>query len=534
MMKQNATAVLGFFAVLVMALSIVSAISVPSSITLNEVYGTSNSTSFTLTNNEASNWTSVSVTSSNTALFTVSSYPTSLVSLNSTIITITASNALAVASYPGSVNVTYNNGSVESVLIPVTVNVLQNTTNTSTDDPHNLCGSSYNASMVSLTVSDDTLDNKNDWEWKPLDNIELKAQLRNEDSKKDYDYDMNLYLYDGNDEITSDVVDDTSNFELTSWSVDHSSRETDYMKFQVNGDVSEGNYDLFAVVQREDGQCFVKKLDHSVSINKESRQVVAKEVNAPTTIKAGETVSFDVKIANIGNDDEDKVKVVAYNSELGVDMFKEVDNLNAGDTATVTFLVNVPATANQGTYKIDFSTEYNYNDNSETYKTTSDSTDDLTYAVTVMGVTSAPTIGAKLISDAKVGKDLLINVSLTNNADTTATYDLLVEGASWAESTSFADSSVVVKAGETKNVVLTLLPKEAGAQDFTIKAVYGDEIKKQTVSVNVASSGVSFLSGIGTLGYLIGAVVILAILILIVAVVKLARPKRQRLESIAY
>ena len=290
-------------------------------------------------------------------------------------------------------------------------------------------------------------------------------------------------------------------------------------------------------MREDDDECYVKLIKTNVEIKKQTRQVVVKDVEASDSIKAGETVSFEVEIANVGRNDEDKVKIHAYNKDLGINLYKEIDNLDEGDTEIVTFLITIPSTAKQGSYGVHFSTQYDYDDRDEKYDEVSDSDDDMTYSITVFGMTTAPTIGAKLTSDAKVGKELTIDVTLTNNGDESETYDLIIEGASWAKNVELDDDSVLVKAGETKTVQLTLVPQESGAQAFTVKAVYGDEIKKQTVSVNIAAGATGFLTGafagVGTLSYLIWAIVILVILILIIAIIKLAKPRR-RVESIAY
>jgi uncharacterized membrane protein len=280
--------------------------------------------------------------------------------------------------------------------------------------------------------------------------------------------------------------------------------------------------------------------NQQVSVEKEDRQVVVKSVESSKTIKAGETITLDVEVANIGDEDEDRVQINAFNKLLGLNTHVEIeDGLDSGDSETITLTFTVPTTAPEGTHKITFSTEYDYDDNDEEYDGY-ESDDDFEYTISVFGgIASQPTIGAKLLSDAKVGKELSIELSLTNNGKSNATYMVELENTDWAKDVSLDASSLIVKPGETKTIEVKLTPKSAGTKDFTVKTVYNDgEIKKQSIAVSI--SGNVFASMVATLGVvgttLVSAIVVLMIIILVVAIVKLAKPKRQqqRIESIAY
>lgn len=551
MMKQKAFALLGFFTVLVMALSVVSATSsiyldvsetVNAPTSVNETAGSFTFTfdvNYTKQSDEAA---VINFSESSSNFGSVSISPTTLNGTANETKTITGT-ATGFSGMNGSTMLIKISANVEGQTYTdnetsFSVSIVTTTPVTPSDpDEHDLCGTDYNDSILRVKVTDEELDNKDAWEWKPLDNIELEVEIDNI-GDDDYEYSVNLYFFKDEVEVNGDIASDEDDLEFDGFDVDEGKDEVETVNFQIDGQVEAGDYDLFVkVVREDDDECYVKLIKTNVEIKKQTRQVVVKDVEASDSIKAGETVSFEVEIANVGRNDEDKVKIHAYNKDLGINLYKEIDNLDEGDTEIVTFLITIPSTAKQGSYGVHFSTQYDYDDRDEKYDEVSDSDDDMTYSITVFGMTTAPTIGAKLTSDAKVGKELTIDVTLTNNGDESETYDLIIEGASWAKNVELDDDSVLVKAGETKTVQLTLVPQESGAQAFTVKAVYGDEIKKQTVSVNIAAGATGFLTGafagVGTLSYLIWAIVILVILILIIAIIKLAKPRR-RVESIAY
>lgn len=538
-MKTSNNFIIGIFALL-LVVNFASAATIefnPSSLSGSVDQGSSLNLTFNIENTHAtSNLTGVSFSLDNLIYSTsfISSSNQNILNLQSEIINGTNSSeviySLFVPSdqptgvYEG--NITISGTAINSVSSKLLVSITVTAPTPSTDDIIlDLCGSSYNDSIVTLKVDDSRLDNKDEWDWKPLDNIEVEMELRNI-QEEDIDYEVvRLYFYQSGDEVSYKVVTDEDDLE-NDLSVDKGDRETLILNFQVDGQVQDDNYDVYAYVEDENGQCYAKKVD-TVNIDKNSQQIVVKEVEADKSVSCGQTVDLTARIANIGKKDQDQVKVIIYNKDLGLNMFKELENVDEGDTANAFFTFTIPQNAKEQNYRIQVSTEYDYDDRDENYDEISDSDDDLSYTLSVLGGCidlSRPTISANLKSSAVVGEEMVVEVSIKNNAATSTSYVVSVDGySSWADSLNIEDTTLSASAGQSTSTEIKLTPTEQGQQTFNIKVVYNGEIIEQAVTVKVSNTQSAFsnvFSGGSLTSYLVTGILILLILIVIVFVIK--------------
>jgi hypothetical protein len=100
---------------------------------------------------------------------------------------------------------------------------------------------------------------------------------------------------------------------------------------------------------------------------------------------------------------------------------------------------------------------------------------------------------------------------------------------SWSKLESINPSTLLIAKGETKNIVLTLVPTKDGAQAFKVNLLYDGKTLSQDIAVSVSSKK-GFLSSVFTQAnsttYLIVGIIILVVLIAIVLVVKLILSRR--------
>lgn len=403
------------------------------------------------------------------------------------------------------------------------------------NDEKNFCGDDLNSSEVEITdISDKSTSTEGDWEWKPLDDITIEVDIENYDEDDDHEYEVKLVFLDGDgNDVSNDVADDDDDLVDDDVDVDEDDDATVTFNFQVDGEVLDDNYELYAIAERS-GHCSFLKLEDDVDISKDSHDVVVQEVAGPNTVEAGDTAQYEVEIANIGSNDEDQVKIIAYNSEMGIKIEKEIEDLDEGDTETLTFSIKFPAEVTEDLYKIRFSTEFDYDDDDEVYEEESATEDDILYAVTVLGnpVVTSPSIGANLVSsEVKIEENLVIEVTITANED--GAYIISAEQYdSWAELESIEPQILNLKSGETGTATLTFVPQESGDQSFRVKTLYGDDEATKTISVNVPEKTGFFTGAFAGFGdnsntalYLIIAIVVVLVLIIITLLVKGSRRK---------
>lgn len=390
-------------------------------------------------------------------------------------------------------------------------------------------------------VRDKRLDNDDEWKWRPLDSIEITVDVEN-NGDNDEDYIVEIVFMDDSHKIV-DIAEDSDDLE-EDVSVDSGDSEIVTFNFQVDGDIDEDEYNLYVKFYQEgdeDEQCVSLGPEDNedvevVRIDKKTNDVIVKEVTGSNSARAGSTVTLEARVANIGSDDEDKVKVIAYSSELGIRIEKEIEDLSEGDSDTVTFMINIPKNVEEKEYKISFGTEFKYDEDDEVYDKESDENDDVDYRLTILGgvTTVAPRISAELRSDAVVDQEMTLSVLVTNNGDA-GDFIISTLGADvWANVLGVNPSKITLGEGETREVLITMKPKLGGYQSFKIVVIYDGETYEQPVSINIGEQveeepeetegffGSSIFTE-DTSAYLIIGITALLILIILVLIVKISR-----------
>ena len=379
-----------------------------------------------------------------------------------------------------------------------------------------------------------------DWEWRPLDDLEIDVKVRN-NAEEDLDITVKLMLVDENGKEVADFVEDEEDLEQDE-SVDEGKSVTLTFNFQISAEVQEGtSYNLIAKVFEEgdeDVRCsslIAEEEDNkeNIKIDKKKHEVLVKEVKSQETATCDSFIELEAKVYNIGEEDQDKVKVTLYNQELGINMEKELNDLSEGDWESVNFGFSIPKDAEEKLYRFTFSTEYDYDDKDDEYDKQSPDEDDFKHTLTVLGscagtTTTEPTITANLLSDAEVGKELKIQVSVKNNGDDDETFVISANNfETWAELVNIESQVMSIGAGETKQATIVFTPTQSGTQTFNVKAGYSGKTSEQLVQVSVTGKSGGFLTGafagLGDSGlYVISAVFLILIIIIIILIVKVS------------
>ncbi len=386
-----------------------------------------------------------------------------------------------------------------------------------------------------------------DWEWEPLDDIEVDVKIENGIDDEDLDLMVELILVDEDGDKMTDFVDDEDDLEQDV-SINENEVETITFNFQISLDAEEGDYYLHAKVYeegKEDELCTSLVAEESddkkiVTINKENHKVIVKGTDLPSTLNCDDTVEVTLKTYNIGEKDEEKVLIKLFSPELGIEFEKEITNLDEGDNQLVSFIFDMPKDTLEGAYRLRVLTKYDYDEDDETYDEISDTEDFYEFDVNVIGdciVKPEPSINAKLISEkANLNEELVIEVTITNNGDESTSFVITPTGyEDWAEFIETNPSTLDIDAGKSGKTTIKLKPTKSGEQKFDIKAVYSGTTKTQPVQVNIEGPKSGFLTGfvtsVGNTGlYIISGIVILLIFIIILLIIKMARTPKHPVE----
>jgi uncharacterized membrane protein len=493
--------------------------------------------------------TPLTLTSNTNSLVSASSVTGAVTSLNQSdsssamTLTFNVPSSQAVGVYTGNLTLTGTYASTVTYDLPLSITV-------TSDDPAEIVVCEAVGNPGELKVK--TIDFKNegmahakfgdDDEWFPLDDIEVEVKFENDgdDDVDDIEFEWGIYDTDTREWIID--LDEEDEFNLKD-----GGDETYTLTFDLEDDLDVDLEDLdggdtyrFYVVARgtvdndaNDETCVTDYETAEIII--ESDFVVVEGIEVPEIVQCGDSIEFTADVWNIGEDDQDDVSVFVKNTELGLVKDIMVGDVDAFDNQKMSFMFEIPQDAEEKTYAVKFEV---YDEDNDLYENDHDEDDavfffPLKVEGACAGVAAEASVSATLESGGKAGDEMVVRATVTNNEDEPATFSLSAAGyADWANSVSLDQSTLVLNAGDSRDVLFTFdVNKDAsGSQNFFIELVSDGEVTRQPVSVSIEprTGGFGGITG-GVISednwYLwgIGLLNIILVIIIIVVAVKVAR-----------
>lgn len=248
----------------------------------------------------------------------------------------------------------------------------------------------------------------------------------------------------------------------------------------------------------------------------------SKELNE--SLNCGSKMIAQIEVTNIGDAKQENTYITVYNKALGLDKTITVGDIKAFDTETVSFEYIIPKNIDEKYYDI---TVKVYDEDDKVFTNGEDDEAISTLRINVLGACqiSDPTISAKLDSEAKAGKELIVKTTITNTEDKQVTFLVTPSGFnSWAKLKEVSESTFVLGPGQSKdvNLVFDVNKGVEGSQTFSIDVLSNNEFAiKQSVAIEIESAKFNLFDFIRTnwlLASLGALIVVLAVVIVIVAV----------------
>lgn len=186
----------------------------------------------------------------------------------------------------------------------------------------------------------------------------------------------NLYESDTNidiEDVTLDWVviniDDDSDIDdsVDLDTIDAGKTEKATIEFQVPYEIDEDTYDITIDVEGKDTKGITHKInveDFTIDVKKENHQLIFTSIGLnPSTLDCTRRAQLFFTVMNIGDDDEDNVKVTATNNALGLSFSDTFDLIMDPFEDDNKMRIDIPITISDklkaGTYSIDVGVEYN-------------------------------------------------------------------------------------------------------------------------------------------------------------------------------
>ncbi len=365
----------------------------------------------------------------------------------------------------------------------------------------------------------------------PGDILEIEVEITNNDIDNIME-DITVY-------IKSDSLDIDEEIDIDE--IDEDSSITELIEIQIPYDAEDATHEFDITVKGQDDsddkdyhsdRYFEKDLEKkSIKVRRSAHDIIISDMTVtPAEAEAGDTITIEVEIVNIGKKNEDNVEVTLEIEDLGIREVSDEYDLKADKDKTFTFDVVVPEDAESKTYNIEAMISYEGDEDDE-----EDTPLSKTVSLTVTGVVTPPigegaaTLTATTTSASAIrGQSTKYELILTNNAATTQTYEIRITGVNdWATYIIEAGgetNQVSLPAGKSIPIYTYITPKtdaSAGSHTATVSVYYSTELV-DSIILTTDVSGVSAITGAGitfrpsdaTLGWIVvGMVVIFGIAI---------------------
>lgn len=395
------------------------------------------------------------------------------------------------------------------------------------------CSTDYAGGLKIVDIEFNNLGRGDDEEWYPYDEIEVEVEVESNTYDMD-DVELSWVLIgeDGtiiDDDKEKDVnidedEDEIFTFTITLDDIDDLSDGTVTLLVRAQGKLGDdpNAADEASGIEKGDTTC-VEDENTDAKILIESNLVILDSIPQQIDATCGQELIFNLDAVNIGDSDQDDVEVRISSSRLGFSEDVLVGDIKEGDEEPVNFAFFIPRDIAEGSYNVHFEV---FDEDGDIYEDADD--DEVEYDVRVdiagascgTGTTGGSAgVSARVASGGNAGEDLVLDITLTNPSDDTATYTITLSGYNgWAQGASLSEPTVTVSADNTRTVQATFDVRDdaEGDQTFTIEVLSGSTVvARQPVSVRIAGSEGGFSLGENWLLWMIIALNVLLVVVII-------------------
>lgn len=372
-----------------------------------------------------------------------------------------------------------------------------------------------------------------DNEWFPLDEVVVEVEVENNGNEKITSIVVSWGLY--NKETQKWIIKDKeSSFNLKDGDdevINLAFTLDDVKDFKNNGDYVFYVWATGKDTDLDENTCVLDS--ESVEIIIESDFVIIGDLETLQTASCGSELFISGEVWNIGDDDQDDVRVLISNTELGLSKLIEIGDIDAFDSEPLEYTFQLPKNLEEKTYTIKLTV---YDEDNDVYQNDYDddkSVKDIFLKVEGGCSAAEASVNAVLESGGQAGKLLVVKATIKNTGNSAASYVLNVgDYGSWATSVSLDKPSLTLDAGESEDVLITLdVNKDAvGDKLFSLDVLSEDElVVSQPVQIEITKRK-SFLGITGDVisgdnKYLwgIGLINVILIVLIIIIAIRIAR-----------
>jgi uncharacterized membrane protein len=269
---------------------------------------------------------------------------------------------------------------------------------------------------------------------------------------------------------------------------------------RIDVDNGEDTYRIRVVVAGRDNDEITE--NYRIQVTPADTEVIIKDfsITPEDTIQAGRAILSTVRVKNIGDSEEDDVKVRVSIPALGVTSTPDfIDNLDTDESATSEeFFLRIPACTTPGTYDVKAEVTFDQGDEVTTARKQITITpgvcnvqDDKPSVSTANGVTIEYNPNSQDVTAG--GDSVAFPVKIVNRGNDAKSYSLSVAGTSDWASVRMSPSNFVTVAGGESQTVNTFISAQSNAKGghmfiVRVKDQAGNVVKELPMAANVVGS----------------------------------------------
>ncbi len=360
---------------------------------------------------------------------------------------------------------------------------------------------SFASATITITeveLDDDTLSNTSSNFVKGVekgDSFEIKIHLKSDSNVDNVQVEAEIRGYDHDDRM-----EDVSNVFDMKAGVTYTKKLTLELRERMDQDT----YKLR--IQVEDRDSVTVEQTYELEIDAPRHLIYIKDVifSPENEVKAGRALLTTVRVANMGEKDEEGIRIKVSIPELGLSASDYIDELEKeGDdddeTTSEEIYMKIPDCAEERDYKVNIEVVYDDGDEklteSYTIKVVESDICEKAEAATQVTPETLITIGPES-QDIAAGAEAVYLLSITNKNTETKTYTLSAEAPVDFETRLSPSNVLIINPGETQAAYLYVLAKKSATEGENIFSVTvksnGDVLKQIPLKANVAAAAGGF------------------------------------------
>jgi len=289
------------------------------------------------------------------------------------------------------------------------------------------------------------------------------------------------------------------------------------LNIDLSEDFEEDDYKLRIIFSDRYGKEDIFAYNLKVDVPRHLLKIQDIIFNPETQVKAGSALLAQVRLENKGEKTEDNIKITVQIPELGVSATDYIDEIEDTDEQEETeeIYLRIPVCAKPGIYEAKITVEYS--------RETITKTKAIQITENEMcGLTQGPkttiTLG-KQIEQITQGESATYPITITNNLEQSKSYTITIDAGEWAESITLTPASTILVDGQSSKTMYIHANADSKAEtgpkviNARITAA-GQDTKEIQLTADIQEKQTHWIKLI-----LEGAVIILAIMVILVALV---------------